>query len=61
MQLLSDFGKNRFDLYFCDLHGYSGLRYITRYLNGTGKLQIKNISTNRWKDAENLVCNGHVK
>jgi len=54
MQLLSDFGKKRINLVLCNLHANSGLRNITRYLNGTGILQIKNVSTNRWENAEKL-------
>ena len=55
MQLLSEFGAKRIKLYFCDKHGNSpGLRHAARYLNGTGVLQIRNVITNRWKNAEKV-------
>lgn len=54
MQLLSDHGKKRIKLMFCDKHGNSYLRHATRYVNGTGVLQIRNVITNRWRNAEKI-------
>lgn len=54
MQLLSKFGRQRIKLMFCDKHGNSGLRYATRHVNGTGVLQIRNVKTNRWRNAEKI-------
>ncbi len=55
MQLLSKFGKQRIELMFCDKHGNNpGLRHATRYVNGTGVLQIRNVKSNRWRNAEKI-------
>jgi len=55
MQLLSEFGKKRIKLMFCDKHGNNpGLRHATRYVNGSGVLQIRNVKTNRWRNAEKI-------
>jgi len=55
MQLLSKFGKKRIKLMFCDKHGNNpGFRHATRYVNGTGVLQIRNVITNRWRNAEKI-------
>ncbi len=52
-QLLSKFGRQRIELLFCDLHGL-GLRSVTRHVNKTDVLQIRNIITNRWRNAEKV-------
>ena len=55
MQLLSEFGAKRIKLMFCDKHGNNpGFRHATRYVNGTGVLQIRNVKTNRWRTAEKI-------
>jgi len=54
MQLLSEFGKKRIKLMFCDKHGGTSLRHVTKYLNGTGVLYIRNVKTNRWRNAEKI-------
>lgn len=54
MQLLSDHGKKRIKLFFCDKHGNGSLRHVTRYVNRTGILQIRNVITNRWRNAEKI-------
>ena len=54
MQLLSEFGLKRIKLYFCDKHENTGLRHVIRYVNGTGVLQVRNVITNRWYDAEKI-------
>ena len=55
MQMLSEFGRQRIKLYFCDKHGNNpGFRHATRFVNGTGVLQIRNVITNRWRNAENI-------
>lgn len=54
MQMLSEFGAKTIKLLFCDKHGNGSLRYVTKYVNGTGVLQIKNVITNRWRNAEKL-------
>lgn len=55
MQLLSHFGKKRIKLMFCDKHGNNpGFRHATRYVNGTNVLQIRNVKTNRWRNAEKI-------
>jgi len=53
MQILSKFGSKRIQLYFCDIHGNVRLRHITRY-NKTGTLQIRNVITNKWRNAEKI-------
>jgi len=54
MQLLSKFGRQRIKLLFCDKHGNANLRHVTRNVNGTGVLQIRNVKTNRWRNAETI-------
>lgn len=55
MQLLSEFGKKRIKLFFCDKHGNNpGFRHATRHVNGTNVLQIRNVTTNRWRSAEKI-------
>ena len=55
MQILSEFGKKRIKLIFCDMHGNNpGFRHATRFVNGTGVLQIRNVKTNRWRNAEKI-------
>ena len=55
MQLLSEFGKKRIKLMFCDKHGNNpGLNHATRHVNGTNVLQIRNVKTNRWRNAEKI-------
>lgn len=48
--LLSHHGKKRIKLIFCDKHG-NNLRQVTRYMNKTGILKIRNVITNNWKNA----------
>ena len=55
IQLLSNFGKKRIKLMFCDKHGNNpGFRHATRHVNGTNVLQIRNVKTNRWRNAEKM-------
>lgn len=55
MHLLSKFGKKRIKLMFCDKHGNNpGFRHAIRHVNGTGVLQIRNVKTNRWRNAEKI-------
>lgn len=54
MQLLSEFGAKIIKLFFCDKHGNKKLRHVIRYVNGTGVLQIRNVITNRWQNAEKI-------
>ena len=55
MQLLSEFGQKRIKLMFCDKHGNNpGLRNATRNVNVTNVLQIRNVKTNRWRNAEKI-------
>ena len=55
MQLLSEFGEKRIKLNFCDKHGNNpGFRHTVRYVNGTGVLQIRNVKSNRWRNAEKI-------
>lgn len=55
MELLSEFGKKRIKLMFCDKHGnYPYLRDALRYVNRTGVLQVRNVITNRWRNAEKI-------
>ena len=54
MQMLSDHGKKRIQLNFCDKHGGKSLRHVIKYVNGTGVLQIRNVITNRWRNAEKM-------
>ena len=52
-QLLSHHGKKRIKLFFCDKHG-NNLRAVTRYMNKTGILKIRNVITNSWKSADKI-------
>jgi len=53
MQLLSHHGKKRIKLVFCDKHG-NNLRQITKYMNKTGVLKIRNVITNSWRYATKI-------
>lgn len=53
MQLLSHHGKKRIKLMFCDKHG-NNLRAVTKYMNKTGVLKIRNVITNKWRYASTL-------
>ena len=53
--LASNFYKKKIQLYFCDKHfSNPGFRNVIRYVNGTGLLQIRNVITNRWRNAEKI-------
>jgi len=52
-ELLSDHGKKRIQLYFCDKHG-NNLRQVTRYMNKTGILKIRNVIKNTWRTAAKI-------
>lgn len=52
-QLLSHHGKKRIKLNFCDKHG-NNLRQVTRYMNKTGILKIRNVIKNTWRTAEKI-------
>lgn len=52
-QLLSHHGKKTIKLFFCDKHG-NNLRQVTRYMNKTGILKIRNVIKNTWKSAEKI-------
>ena len=52
-QLLSHHGKKRIKLLFCDKH-LRNLRDVTRYMNKTNVLKIRNIITNKWRYASTL-------
>lgn len=52
-QLLSHHGKKKIKLTFCDKHG-NNLRAVTKYMNGSGILKIRNVITNNWKSAEKI-------
>ena len=52
MQLLSKYGRQKIKLALCDLHG-NNLRTYTRITNN-GILQIRNVKTRRWNNAEKL-------
>ena len=52
-QLLSHHGKKRIKLLFCDKH-LRNLRQVTRYMNKTGVLKIRNVITNKWRYASKL-------
>ena len=55
MQLLSEFGAKRIVLMFCDKHGnFPEFRHAIRYVNGTGVLQIRNVKSNKWRNAEKV-------
>lgn len=55
MQLLSDYSKKRIQLAFCDKHGNNPeFRRCTRYLNGSGVLQIRNVIKNSQRNAEKI-------
>ncbi len=55
MQLLSEHGKKRIELNFCDKHGNNpGFKHAVRYVNVTGVLQVRNVNTNRWRSAEKI-------
>ena len=53
MELLSHYGKKKIELKFCDKH-FRNIRQVTRYMNKTGILKIRNIITNKWRDASTL-------
>ena len=51
----SNFYKKNIQLYFCDKHFTNpGFRNVIRYVNGTGVLQIRNVITKRWRNAEKI-------
>ena len=52
-ELLSHHGKKKFKLVFCDKH-FSNLRHVTKYMNKTGILKIRNVITNKWRYASAL-------
>ncbi len=52
-QLLSHHGKKTIKLKFCDKH-LRNLRHVTRYMNKTGVLKIRNVITNKWRYALTL-------
>lgn len=52
-QLLSHHGKKIIQLYLCDKHG-NNLRQVTKYMNKTGILKIRNVIKNTWKSAEKI-------
>ena len=52
-QLLSHHGKKRIKLVFCDKH-LRNLRHVTKYMNKTGILKIRNVITNKWRYASTL-------
>jgi len=55
IEMISKFGVQRIKLLFCDLHGNnSEFRRVIRYVNETGVLQIRNVNTNRWRNAEKI-------
>ena len=51
--LLSHHGKKKFKLTFCDKH-LKNLRHVTKYMNGSGILKIRNVITNKWRNASAL-------
>jgi len=53
VQLLSHHGKKKFKLMFCDKH-LNNLRHVTKYMNGSGILKIRNVITNKWRNASTL-------
>lgn len=52
-ELISHHGKKRIKLTFCDKHG-NNLRQVTRYMNKTGVLKIRNVITNTWRMATKI-------
>jgi len=55
MQLLSDHGKKRIKLMFCDKHGNNpGFRNVIKYMNGSRILKIRNVIKNSWRSAEKI-------
>lgn len=53
MILGSNFYKKYIQLYFCDKH-FKDIGNVTRHVNGTNLLQIRNVITNRWRNAEKI-------
>ena len=53
VELLSHHGKKRIKLIFCDKH-LRNLRQVTKYMNKTGILKIRNVITNKWRYASIL-------
>lgn len=55
MQLLSEFGAKRIKLMFCDKHRNNPyFRHVIRHVNETNVLQIRNVKSNRWRNAEKI-------
>ena len=52
-QLLSHHGKKTIKLVFCDKHG-NNLRQVTKFMNGSGILKIRNVIKNSWKSADKI-------
>ena len=51
--LFSHHGKKTIKLIFCDKHG-NNLRQVTKFMNGSGILKIRNVITNTWRMATKI-------